>query len=122
MTNRLLVIGFALAASALAKDPAPVWEEGLVTGQSQDSSPGGFYAAPIGTGVIGVPITRRTNTVDIESGRYHYQWVENTAKSHGYIVLPVGETVRFYREKNWFIIMDARQKKHYFAIVSQRVK
>jgi hypothetical protein len=79
----VLVIALALAASALAKDALPpVWEEGRVIAQSQDSSPGGFYAAPIGRGVMGVPLTRRTNTVD----------------------------------------MDDRQKKHYFTIVSQRVK
>lgn len=114
---------FLLAADAFAKDKPPiVWEEARITAQTQDTAQGGIATLPIGTGIFTVPITRRTNTIDIETDRYVCQWVEDLTKSKTFLVLPVGETIRFYRDKNWFILMDHNHKKHYFTLTSQRLK
>jgi hypothetical protein len=121
-TNRLLLVALALAASVAAKDAPPAWEQGRVVSQNYEAAPGGGYAViPLGTAMIGAPIMRRSNTVQIESGRYGYTWVEDLRKSRTYLVLPAGETVGFYRYKKWFVIPDAGNRKHYFTLAAMRL-
>lgn len=115
-------MALALAASVAAKDAPPAWESGRVISQNYEAAPGGGYAViPLGTAMIGAPIMRRSNTVQIESGRYGYTWVEDLRKSRTYLVLPAGETVGFYRYKKWFVIPDASNKKHYFTLAAMRL-
>ena len=93
----------------------------MVIAQNFTSTPGGTVAMPLGTGAIAVPIYRRANYVQVDTGKYQYQWVESVGRA-GSLVLAVGGEVKFYREDEWFIVMDRKNKKHKFSIVALRVQ
>jgi hypothetical protein len=95
------------------------WERGKVIAQDLSSSPAGTYAAPIGTATVAVPIYRRSNAVVIETDNYRYEWSEVGRKM---VILPVNGFVDFYRDGNWFIVLDSRHKKHKFALVGMTAR
>lgn len=90
------------------------WEQGRVISQDLNSSQAGTYNAPIGNASVAVPIYRRSNIVVVETDAYQYQWSEVGRKT---IILPVNDVVDFYRDGNWFIVLDTNHKKHKFALV-----
>jgi tetratricopeptide (TPR) repeat protein len=95
------------------------WERGKVIAQDLSSSRAGTYAGPIGTATVAVPIYRRSNTVVIETDNYRYEWSE---VGRSLVVLPVNGFVDFYRDGNWFIVLDSKQKKHKFTLVSMTAR
>jgi len=102
--------------------PGPVLEHGVVLSQEITATRNGVYAAPIGTAAIAVPIYGRSNVVVIETESTQYTWSEATRR--GTIVLTVNAPVEFYRDGNWFIVLDSKGRKHRFALIgaSARVK
>lgn len=68
----------------------------------------------MGTASISVPIYRRSNIVVVETDTYQYQWSEAGKKT---LILPVNDDVEFYRDGNWFIVLDTNHKKHKFGLV-----
>jgi hypothetical protein len=94
-------------------------EHGTVISQDLNSSQAGTYNAPIGTASVSVPIYRRSNFVVVETDTYTYQWSEVGNKT---IILPVNGDVEFYRDGDWFIVLDSKHKKHKFALVGMTAK
>jgi len=103
----------------LSAEKSHQWEHAKVISQDQGSSAAGAYAAPLGNGTIAVPLYRNWNRVVVETDRYVYQWNEVGRTK---IILPVNGEVAFYREGDWFIIMDSNNKKHKFGLVGMTAK
>ena len=55
----------------------------------------------------------------VETANYTLQWSESGNKT---IILPINGIVEFYRDGNWFIVMDTKHKKHKFALVGMTQK
>lgn len=115
----VLLLYSAAANIGLAARKEPAWESGKVVSQDLTSSKAGVYAAPIGTAAIAVPIYRRSNRVVIETDTQILEWVEVGQRA---LILPVHGTVEFYRDGDWFIVLDTKNKKHKFALTSMRNK
>jgi hypothetical protein len=71
---------------------------------------------PIGTMMVGVPITRRSNIVVVETANQRLTWSEQVTR-RGPVVFPVNETIQFCQDGNWFIVFDSNRKKHKFGLV-----
>jgi len=112
------IVVLLLSSSLLAEKPHP-WETARVISQNMGSQRAGAYATPLGTGAIAVPLYRRWNVVVVETDQYKYQWQE---QGRNLIVLNVNEDVHFYRDGNWFIVLDSKNKKHKFALTSSARK
>jgi hypothetical protein len=70
---------------------------------------------PIGTAAIAVPINGRSNVVVVDTGPTRYTWSEATRR--GTIVLTVNAQVEFYRDGDWFVVLDSKGGKHRFALI-----
>lgn len=101
----------ALAEAEKVRD----WEMAKVISQKVGSDAAGAYAAPIGSAVVAVPIYRRWSFVVVETEHYRYQWQERPGKT---LIFNVNEFVRFYRDGDWFVVLDSKNNKHKFALVS----
>jgi hypothetical protein len=112
---------FALLSATVApsKEREHIWEHGVVVSQNLSSSPAGTYAAPVGTATVAVPIYRRSNVVVVDTDVYRYQWSEVGRKP---VILPVNGSIEFYREGNWFIVLDSKHKRHKFALVGMTAR
>lgn len=120
MTARLASAILLLCVIAPAeKKPIP-WETAHVVAQNIGSQNRGVYAAPIGTGVIGVPIYMVSNVVTVDVGRIRYQWLES--RNRHPLVLTVNTDIQFYRDKNWFVILDSGGSKHKFSLVGSEAR
>ena len=102
-------VGFCLllcCLPAFAKSDRTL-QHGKVMSQDLSSQDGGVMAIPMGTGVMTVPITRRSNIVVIDTATQRLTWLEHGNKA---IVLPVNGTIEFYQEGGWYVVLDSRQK------------
>lgn len=111
---KLLAIFLALATSLFAEKPRN-WETARVVSQNLGSERAGAYAAPMGGGAVAVPLYRRWNVVVVETEQFRYEWQERGRTA---IILTVNDNVRFYRDGNWFVVLDSNNKKHKFALTS----
>jgi hypothetical protein len=114
----LVLLFLQLSTCALAGDKHEM-EHGTVISQDVNSSQAGTYNAPIGNASVSIPIYRRSNSVAVETDTYTYQWNEVGNKT---IILPVNGEIEFYRDGDWFIVLDSKHKKHKFALVGMTAK
>lgn len=115
MKKSILLIATILSGSPLlllAEKPH-VWETGRVIAQEMGSQASGAYAGAALGGIIAVPLQQRWNAVTVEVGPYIYQWYEVGSRA---IILPVNDTIMFYRDGPWFIVLDIKNRKHKFAM------
>lgn len=116
-----LTVRFTLAAllfaAPLSAAKKPVrWEAGHVVSQNLSSEQAGAYARPAGFGgTIAVPIYRSANVVVVDVGQFRYTWSELINRHP--LILRVNTDVQFYRDKDWFIVLDAKGGKHKFSLV-----
>jgi hypothetical protein len=68
----------------------------------------------MGPGVIAVPVYRNWNRVVLETDRFRYELGEVGQK---HLILPVSGKVKFYRDGDWFIMLDSKNKKHKFSLM-----
>jgi len=118
----VLMVVFILTASApsaFLAEKEHIWERGKVISQQRGSDRAGAAAAPIGGMVVAVPLYRNWNIVVIEAEKYIYQWNEVGNKQ---IILPVNGEIQFYRDGDYFIVLDAKKNKHKFALVGMTLK
>jgi hypothetical protein len=111
-----LLLTVALAPAA---EKTHQWESGKVISQNLESVRDGAVARSFGVAVVAKPLYRRSNTVTIETASYRYQWAE---VGNNTIILPVNAEIDFYREKDWFIVLDTKAKKHKFALIGMTAK
>lgn len=90
------------------------WERATVISQEVNSAPAGIYAAPAGNARVAVPIYSRSNRVVVETETQRLEWIE-TGKN--FVILPVNGAIQFYRDGNWFVVIDSKKKKHKFGLV-----
>jgi len=104
-----------LLTSALFAEKPHVWETAKVISQNLGSERAGAYAAPIGNGAVAIPLYRQWNSVAVETDQYIYQWQE--ARGSRPVILPVNDKIMFYRDGDWFVVLDSKNKKHKFGLV-----
>ena len=95
------------------------WETAKVISQDVNTYNSGAVAMPIGTMIAAVPIRRRSNIVIVETDAQRLTWSEAGKNT---VILPVNGSVRFYRDGNWFIVLDSKNKKHKFGLIGMTVK
>jgi hypothetical protein len=103
-----------LSASLAYSEKTHDWEQGVVVSQDISSYNAGAVAMPIGTTVASVPIVRRSNVVVVETAAVRYSWSEVGKNT---VILPVHGTISFYRDGNFFVVLDAKNKKHKFSLI-----
>lgn len=120
MKKTVLVLLIAMVPIvAFSRDKEHEVEHAKVISQSMNSSQAGTYNAPIGSATVAVPLYRRSNVVVVETNDYRFEWSESGNKP---IVLPVNGTIDFYRDGDWFIVLDSHHKKHKFGLVGMTAK
>jgi hypothetical protein len=73
--------------------------------------------------VISQKLTADSNTVAVITGAHSYVWQEVTGSpgSDHFIVLVHDQTVhgqvKFYRDGQWFVILDDQGEKHKFSLI-----
>ena len=105
---------FLLFGRIVDAEKPPVWEQAHVISQDVSSQRNGVYAARIGTGVAAIPLYGRSNIVTVETKDYRYQWAESGRNT---IILTVNDDVLFYRDGDWFVVLDNKNRKHKFSLV-----
>ena len=120
-TRSIRGVLFALLFTLLLQgaDKGPTWEVGKVLRQDYRSEASGTYSTAVGAGVAAIPVYRTFNRVTVETDAYVYQWAEI---GRGAVILAVNGQVRFYREKDLFVVLDSKKKKHKFALVGMQAK
>ncbi len=116
---------FILIASAVVvAEESHQWETATVISQTIGSSPMGECTGQVGSGAVAAPTNRKSNTVVVDAGRYRYSWQELTGGSdwHQFIVLTghdhiAHEQVKFYRDDQWFVVLDDQGEKHKFCLL-----
>ena len=68
---------------------------------------------------MSVPIYRRSSRVVVETDSQILELVETAPNL---VVLAVNGSVEFYRDGDWFVVLDAKKKKHKFALVGMKTK
>ncbi len=113
--KRTVLAAFLICTCTLAYSKTkPRFETAKVLSQNISSYNAGVAVVPVGGMLAGVPINRRSNTVVVQVGSQRITWSEVGTKT---IVLPVNGEVPFYRDGNWFIVIDSKNKKHKFMAV-----
>ena len=99
---RVFVLVILAMSSGAAAEQAHQWKTGTVISQQ---------------------LTSDSNTVAVIAGAHSYVWQEVSPSTapHHFIVLvhdqTVREQVKFYREGQWFVILDDEGKKHQFRLM-----
>ncbi|MBN1570724.1 MAG: hypothetical protein JXA73_22975 [Acidobacteria bacterium] len=113
MRRLALLMLLFVCIPTLAKEK-PVMQKAKVISQDIGSRDRGVYAAPIGSGIIGIPLRDTWNIVLVETEKHRMEWHE---KGEKFIVLAVNGEIEFYQDKDNFIVLDSKGKKHKFSLV-----
>ncbi len=99
-----------------AKKPIP-WETAHVVSQDISSETVGSHNAPYFG--VGTPRTvtdsTATSKVVVDVGTLRYTWNERYVVNP--VILVVNTDIQFYRDKDWFIVLDSKGKQHRFTLV-----
>ena len=100
------------------------WETATVISQNLGARQAGTYVGPLGAGQVAAPINLRSNVVVVETGDYRYSWEEFTRSPnwHHFVVLTVNDQVKFYRDGQWFVVLDSQGGKHKFTLIGAMKK
>jgi len=111
----LIVLLFSVSSEA-AKKPIS-WETAHVVSQDISSETVGSHNAPYFG--VGTPRTvtdsTATSKVVVDVGTIRYTWSERFIVKP--VILTVNTDIHFYRDKDWFVVVDAKGKQHRFALV-----
>jgi len=118
MRTVLIVLLFACPLLFGARRQAIVWEQGKVLAQDLGSAQAGAYAGPLAGGVYAVPLYQSWNRITIETETQIYDLTERAGRR--WIIVPVNGEIPFYREGNFFILLDTGRKKHKFILTGLR--
>ena len=75
--------------------------------------------------VISQKLTSDSSTVVVVTGAHSYVWQEFTRSpgGHDFIILVHNQTVhdqvKFYRDGQWFVILDDQDEKHKFRLIRE---
>jgi hypothetical protein len=108
-----LLLSPIFCLTAAAKD-IPVMQNATVISQDIGSRDRGQAFVPLFGSIYAVPLTRSWNRVIVQTSQHRMEWVE---KGNKFIVLPVHGTISFYQDKEYFIVLDSRGKKHKFILI-----
>lgn len=103
-----------LCCSALALAEHPPLESAKVISQQIGMYNGGSALMPLGGGLVDVPITRRTNLLVVETATHRAALSE---VGRHFLLLSANQTISYYRDGNWVIVLDSENKKHKYAVV-----
>lgn len=119
LSTSVALVLILLVPSLATGEKQHSWETAKVISQDLNAYNAGTVAMPIGTGIAAVPIRRRSNIVVVETATQRLTWSEAGKNT---IILPVNGSVQFYRDGNWFIVLDSKNKKHKFGLIGMTTK
>jgi len=111
---KAFVLAVLLFAPAAFAKNTPQFEAAKVVSQNTSSEDRGYAVLPLGTGIVGAPIRRVSDVVVVETASQRMTWVE---EGKSFVILPVNGTIHFYRDGQWFVVIDAKKKKHKFGLL-----
>jgi hypothetical protein len=107
---RIFAIAILLFSVLVASAEKPIsWETGHVVSQDISTQPTSRYVY-------------KTNTVVVDVGSVRYTWselylnVKPFAPPMKPVILTVNTEIRFYRDKDSFVVLDAKRKEHRFTL------
>ena len=114
----LLVILMVTVPTVLAaKEPKPDWQKAVVVDQLDTLRSGGADDLPR---MFGLPAKRQHKILVLDTEQGFRVTLEETAwRLEDFLILTVNESVSYYREKDAFIILDLKGKKHKFALLRE---
>ena len=116
MKALVLCVCLLCSSATLLAKTQPEVHTAKVISQDVGSYNGGSAVVPVGGMLVGVPITRRSDMIVLETASHRLTLSELITR-HGAVILPVNGTVQFYQDGNWFIVLDSAKKKHKFSLV-----
>ena len=87
-----------------------------VVEQHVDSTDTGEAFVPIGSILFHVPLRRSSDTVVVDTPMYRMIWQEKITR-RGFVTLPVHGNIDFYQDGAWFVVLDAKGRKHKFSAI-----
>jgi hypothetical protein len=119
-TLRLVFVAVLMATVSTvlaAKDPKPDWQKAVVVDQLDRLSSGGADDLPR---MFGIPAQRQHKILVLDTEQGFRVTLEETAwRLEDFLILTVNQSVSYYKEKDSFIMLDAKGKKHKFALLRE---
>src|SRR6266699_3320025 len=113
----LVVILMLTVSTVLAANAKPDWQKAVVIDQLSSLSSGGADDLPR---MFGIPAKRQHKILALDTEQGFRVTLEETAwRREDFLVLTVNQSVSYYKEKDAFIMLDAKGKKHKFALLRE---
>jgi hypothetical protein len=111
----LAVIVMVTVSTVLAAKAKPDWQKAVVIDQLSSLSSRGTDDLPR---MFGIPAQRQRKIVVLDTEEGFRVTLEETAwHIDDFLILTVNQSVSYYMEKDAFIMLDAKGKKHKFALL-----
>jgi hypothetical protein len=102
-------------STVLAAKPTPDWKKAVVIDQLSSLSGRGTDDLPR---MFGIPAQRQHKVLVLDTEEGFRITLEETAwRIEDFLILTVNQSVSYYMEKDAFIMLDAKGKKHKFALL-----
>ena len=113
----LLVMLMVTVPTVLAAKDKPDWQKALVIDQLDRLGSGGADDLPR---MFGIPAQRQHKILVLDSEQGFRVTLEETAwRREDFLILTVNQSVSYYKEKDAFIMLDLKGKKHKFALLRE---
>jgi hypothetical protein len=111
----LPLILMVTVSTVLAAKPTPDWKKAVVIDQLSSLSGRGTDDLPR---MFGIPAQRQHKVLVLDTEEGFRITLEETAwRIEDFLILTVNQSVSYYMEKDAFIMLDAKGKKHKFALL-----
>lgn len=112
-----LILMMSVSTVLAAKDPKPDWQKAVVVDQLDSLASYGTDGLPL---AFGIPAKRQHKILVLDTEQGFRVTLEETAwRISDFLILTVNESVSYYKDKNGFIMLDAKGKKHKFALLRE---
>ena len=114
--NKLILLTCVWVGTAFSAEKHH-WEAAKVVSQDLSKELNGAYAIPLGSGGIAKPLYHHSNVIVLTNGKFIY-----TLSEHGksFLIVTVNGEAHFYRDGDWFIMLDAHERKHKFSLIASQ--
>jgi hypothetical protein len=113
----LAVILVVTVSTVLAAKAKPDWQKAVVIDQLDTLYSGATDSLPM---AFGIPAKRQHKILVLDTEQGFRVTLEETAwRLEDFLILTVNQSVSYYKEKDAFIMLDFKGKKHKFALLRE---
>jgi hypothetical protein len=113
----LCFVCIAVLPTVLAAKAKPDWQKAVVIDQLDKLGSEGADDLPR---IFGIPVQHQHKILVLDTEEGFRVTLEETAwRREDFLILTVNESVSYYREKDAFIMLDLKGKKHKFALLRE---